>query len=184
MGYMKKFKGKIVNMIVVIIISIMVVITLMLFSACRSKDDKVTAEKLSTVIGKIDDGVKVSREKVEEFEKLEKEDFETLGLYEILEMISLNYQYSVQESESSDESTLAVDFVDGRRAMITRFNTLGKIESFYIQFQSSLYDQGYIFEDRLYYHDLCNSFINKENSSKAYLLKKYNYFIILVKKID
>ena len=171
-------KIRIINIVVLVVIFLV----LALVPACKSGDEKVSSEKLSSLIEKIDSEVKVSGEKVQEFEILEREDFENLSPNDILEIISMDYQYSVQETSSSDESTLVVDFIDGRRAMITRFSTLGKIESFYLQFQSSLYDQGYVFEDRLRYSDLCTSFINENNSTKAYLLKRYNYFIILVKK--
>ncbi len=36
-------------------------------------------------------------------------------------------------------------------------------------------------EDRLKYEDLCNFFISEDSSTKVYLLKKANYFIVLVK---
>ena len=73
------------------------------------------------------------------------------------------------------------DFVDGRKVMIVRFFEPGKIEPFYLQFQSNLYDQGYYFGDRLQYDDLCNYFISEDESTRTYLLKKDNYFILLIK---
>lgn len=150
-------------------------------TGCGPRDRKITGEELSETLKEIDEDVRVSREKVEEFEQLEREDFNIISTSEILDLISFDYQYSTQEETSGDSDVITADFIDGRKVMIVRFKIPGKIESFYLQFQSNLYNQGYNFEDRLKYSDLCNSFINEEQGIKAYLLKKENYFIVLIK---
>ena len=148
---------------------------------CAKGDGEITGEKLGNIIKEIDDGVKVSRERVGEFEKLEKEDFETITPDEILELISFNYEYTTQEDIIQDANIVSADFVDGRSVMVIRFSVPGKIEPFFLQFQSNLYKQGYNFNERLRYSDVCNSFVDEEGSKTYYLLKRFNYLIALIK---
>ncbi len=179
-GNLKENKTKKILMPILCILLISLLFGL-LFSSCSSEEKKITGEKLGEAINKIDEGVEISREKVDEFEKLEKEDFETISPYDILELVSLNYQYNYQEQPSENSSILIADFIDGRRIMIIRFFDPGKIESFYLKFQSNLYNQGYTFDQRLKYSDLCNSFTSQDEATKTYLLKKQNYLIALIK---
>jgi len=148
---------------------------------CKSGEREITGENLSRAIKEIDEGVRVSREKVEEFEKLEKEDFELISPHDILELASLGYQYTMQEQTSEDSSTITADFIDGRKIMIIKFLNPGKVEFFYQHLQSNLYNQGYSFDKRLKYTELCNSFLSQDESLKAYLLKKQNHLIVLTK---
>ncbi len=174
----KKMKKILVPVLCIVLISLL---SGLLFCGCSSEEKEITGEKLGEAIKEIDEEVKISRERVDELEKLEKEDFEIISPYDILELASLDYQYTSQEQTSENSFTIAADFIDGRRIMIIRFLNPGKIESFYLQFQSNLYSQGYTFDQRLRYSDLCNSFISQDESTKAYLLKKQNYFIALIK---
>ena len=167
--------------IFLLIIVCIIIFSFILLPACKSENEKITGEQLSGILKGIDEDVSVSREKVDELEQLEKKNFKNITANEILESISSDFQYSSQEQTTEEFDLTTADFIDGRKVMITRFKIPGKIESFYLQFQSTLYNQGYNFEDRLKYSDLCNSFINEEKAIKAYLLKRENYFIVLIK---
>ncbi|MBM3705236.1 MAG: hypothetical protein FJW66_01795 [Actinobacteria bacterium] len=149
--------------------------------SCKAEDREITGEKLSGAMEKIDSDVEVLGERVEEFDKLETINFENITAGEILDLVSLNYQYTTTEEQSADANILKAEFVDGRKIMITRFNSLDGVESFFLQLQSNLYNQGYIFKGRLKYSDICNIFENSEQLNKVYLLKKYNFLILLVK---
>jgi len=182
---MNKIKLKENKRRIISILTLLVIFTFVssctLLPKCSSEEREITGEKLSKVIKKIYDEVKVSRERLDEFEKLESEDFGTISPYDILELVAFDYQYTTEENTSDDSTILIADFIDGRRIMIIRFFNPGKVESFYLQFQSNLYKQGYIFNERLRYSDLCNSFVSEDESLKAYLLKRHNYFIVLIK---
>ena len=109
-------------------LSIVLILSLssLLLCSCSSEEKKVTGEQLGEAIKKIDEGVGVSRERVDEFEKLEKENFEAISPLDILELVSLDYQYTTEEQTSEDFSMLTADFIDGRRIMIIRFFKSGK----------------------------------------------------------
>ncbi len=153
----------------------------LLFCGCKSEGKEITGEQLGNAIKKIDEGVSVSRERVEEFDKLENENFEAISLTDILKLASLDFEYNADEQTYEDYSMLTADFIDGRRIMIIRFSNPGKVESFYLQLQSNLCDQEYNFDQRLKYSDICNSFTSTNESKKAYLLKKQNHIIALIK---
>ena len=183
MGEMNRLKKNRIMKILYLNISIVLIAYLFVLLPCSCKSDKreVTGESLGRAIIEIDEGVRVSREKVEEFEKLEKEDFELISLYDILELSSLGYQYTMQEQTTKDSLAVTADFIDGRKIMIIKFLSPGKVEFFYQNLQSNLYNQGYNFDKRLKYSELCNSFLSQDGSTKAYLLKKQNYLIALTK---
>lgn len=181
-NYSKLKENKIKRFLFLILfITLILSLSGLLLCSCSSEEKKVTGEQLGEAIKKIDEGVRVSRERVDEFEKLEKENFEAISPFDILELASLDYEYTTEEQTSEDFSMFTADFIDGRRIMIIRFLNPGKVESFYLQFQSNLCNQEYNFDQRLKYSDLCNSFLSKDESTKAYLLKKQNYIIALIK---
>jgi hypothetical protein len=175
-------ENKIIKILFLILtIPALLSLSILLFFSCRFGEREITGENLGKAIKEIDEDVRVSRERVEELEKLEKEDFEIISSHDILELASLDYQYTMMEQTSEDSSILAADFIDGRKIMIIRFLSPGKVESFYQHLQSNLYNQGYSFDQRLKYSELCNSFLSQDESTKAYLLKKQNYLIVLIK---
>ena len=180
---MNRLKENSIIKILFFILSILLIISLFILLPCSCKFGKreVTGESLGKAIKEIDEGVRVSREKVEEFEKLEKEDFELISSYDILELSSLGYQYTMQEQTTEDSFTITADFIDGRKIMIIKFLKPGEVEFFYQNLQSNLYNQGYNFDNRLRYSELCNSFLSQDESTKAYLLKKQNHLILLTK---
>ncbi len=149
--------------------------------SCKAGQEKISGEVLSKELKQLDDEVKVSREKVEEFEKLEDVNFLNISPQQILDLMSLDFKYSATENETQDSYKMLADFIDGRKILIAEFKEPGKVDSFYLQFQSNLYRQGFIYNQRLRYQDICNEFINEEESLKAYLLKRENYFITLFK---
>jgi hypothetical protein len=180
---MSRLKENKINKILLLILSVLLIISLLILLLCSCKFGarEVTGENLGRTLKEIDEDVRVSREKVEEFEKLEKEDFEIISAYNILELSSLGYQYTMQEQTTEDSFTISADFIDGRKIMIIKFLSPGKVEFFYQNLQSNLYNQGYSFDNRLKYSELCNSFLSQDESTKAYLLKKQNYLIALIK---
>ncbi len=180
MGRIKE-KSIIKNLFLFFSILLIISLFILLPCSCKFLKKEVTGESLGKAIKEIDEGVRVSREKVEEFEKLEKEDFELISLYDILELSSLGYQYTMQEQTTEDSSMITADFIDGRRIMIIKFLSPGKVEFFYQNLQSNLYNQGYSFDKRLKYTELCNSFLSQDESINAYLLKKQNHLILLTK---
>jgi hypothetical protein len=180
---MNRSKENKIIKILLLVLSILIIIYLFIpiLCSCKFARKEVTGESLGRAIKEIDEEVRVSREKVEEFEKLEKEDFELISLQDILEIAALGYQYTMQEQTSEDSSTITADLIDGRKIMIIKFLNPGKVEFFYQHLQSSLYNQGYNFENRLKYSELCNSFLSEDETLKAYLLKKQNHLMLLIK---
>jgi hypothetical protein len=180
---MSLLKEKKIIKILFLVLSILIIISLFipLLSSCKFGEREVTGEDLGRALNEIDEDVRVSREKIEEFEKLEKEDFNIISAYDILELSALGYQYNMQEQTTEDSFTVSAYFIDGRSMMITKFLTPGKVEFFYQHLQSNLYNQGYSFDKRLKYPELCNSFLSQDESIKVYLLKKQNYLIVLTK---
>jgi len=149
--------------------------------SCSKENKEITGEELSEYVLELDQAVDVSRENVEEFSLLEKQDIENMTPLEILESISLDYQYEHDTQKSEDCDILTADLVDGRKIMIVRFDRLTKIEAFFIQFQSNLDTKGYTFNQRLKYSDICNSYEGPDEGAQAYLLKRSNYLIMLLK---
>lgn len=177
----RSLKNHLITAITLAALLVFILSCTMLPMCDRNGERIISGEKLSQSVKSIDDEVKVSRKRVDEFESLNNSDFETITPFEILKLVAFDYQYSYNEGGDSNSSIISADFVDGRKVMIVRFFQPGKIESFYLQFQSNLYEQGYYFGDRLKYDDLCNYFVSEDESTEAYLLKKDNYFIMLMK---
>lgn len=149
--------------------------------SCSGQDKEVTGEELGGYVLELDEDVDISRQRIEEFDIIEKEEIENLTPLEILDMMSLDYQYDYDDESSPDYDMVVADLVDGRKVMVVRFNKLTKIEAFYMQFQSNLDQKGYTFSNRLRYSEICNLFESENNDSDAYLLKRSNYLIMLVK---
>lgn len=164
------------------IVSTLIIISIV--SGCMKPDEKIefTGKEVGAEFQKIDQDVKKTPLKTNELSILDKVKVEQLQTSDIIKTMIGDVQIQTNQdadmeistsSEKTDEITTTI--------IIMKFFNPALLDSFFIQSQSTLLEQGHTFVGRADYAEISNVYTDNKGTT-TFILKRSPFLIILTKK--
>lgn len=166
------------------IVSTLIIISIVLISGCLKPAEKTefTGKEVGAEFQKSDQDVEKTPLKTNELSMLDKVKVEPLQTSDIIKTMLGDVQ--IQTSQDADmEISTSSEKTEGitTTIIVLKFFDPAKLDSFFIQSQSTLLEQGHTFVGRADYAEISNVYTDNKGTT-TFILKRSPFLIILTKK--